>query len=83
MDEYLTVRLLEKPAPVNLSGIRLPSPATQQIANSASIRALSAADNSGTYGIIINHNALPYGFKQPFVRDSFYNQGIRNVLQRE
>jgi hypothetical protein len=35
------------------------------------------------YGIIINRNALPDDLQQPVVRDSFYNQGIRNVLQRE
>ncbi len=83
VDEYVTVQLPEQPKLVDVSGMPFPSPATRQVATSPSVRVLSAKDKSGVYGIIVNSEALPIDLKRPIEPDSFYNQGIRNVLQRE
>jgi hypothetical protein len=83
IDEHLKVRLPEAPTTVRLRGMRFDSPATQETANSPSVRAMFTSDRAGTYGIIINRAALSTDLQQPVVPDSFYNQGVRNVLQRE
>jgi hypothetical protein len=83
IDKHLTVYLPKQPQPVNLQGMRFSSPATQQTANSADVRMLTATDGANAYGIVINTAALPADLKQPVVPDSFYNQAIRNTLERE
>ena len=83
VDQHVTVQLPRQPVPINLAGMHFASPATQQTAASSGVRALNTSDSACTYGIIINSEALAANLSQPVVPDSFYNQGIRNVLQRQ